>query len=173
MSNIPTNSLSSLLQTFINGEEEEELVAIVCRCVDIHTLKLKVIYGVDTWFVMAFLVLCTCRKLFSLSSSLSRTPSKNQLLTSRLSHLLNKGVRTLHTGYIYSSSSESSDGSDDPKTNDDEGSLDEVDLGSLSRAIATISIPDTLPEVPLLVLNRNPMFPRFVKMVERVIGSDH
>uniref|UniRef100_A0A1X7TQM7 Lon N-terminal domain-containing protein n=1 Tax=Amphimedon queenslandica TaxID=400682 RepID=A0A1X7TQM7_AMPQE len=115
---------------------------------------------------MAFLVQCTCRKLLSLSSSLSRTPSKNQLLTSRLSHLLNKGVRTLHTGYIYSSSSESSDGSDDPKTNDDEGSLDEVDLGSLSRAIATISIPDTLPEVPLLVLNRNPMFPRFVKMVE-------
>ena len=64
------------------------------------------------------------------------------------------------------SSSESSDGSDDDETNDDEGSLDEVDLGSLSRAIATISIPDTLPEVPLLVLNRNPMFPRFVKMVE-------
>ena len=64
------------------------------------------------------------------------------------------------------SSCESSDGSDDDKTNDDEGSLDEVDLGSLSRAIATISIPDTLPKVPLLVLNRNPMFPRFVKMVE-------
>ncbi|XP_019856519.1 PREDICTED: lon protease homolog, mitochondrial-like [Amphimedon queenslandica] len=111
----------------------------------------------------------------SFSPSLNRTPSNSQLLTPGLFHLLNKGVRTLHTGYIYSSSSESSDRSDDPKTNDDEGSLDEVDLGSLSlsRAIATISIPDTLPEVPLLVLNRNPMFPRFVKMVERVIGSDH
>uniref|UniRef100_A0A1X7TR67 Lon N-terminal domain-containing protein n=1 Tax=Amphimedon queenslandica TaxID=400682 RepID=A0A1X7TR67_AMPQE len=68
--------------------------------------------------------------------------------------------------YIYSSSSESSDGSDDHKTNYDEGSLDEVDLGSLSHAIVTISIPDTLPEVPLLVLNRNRMFPGFVKMVE-------
>ena len=42
-----------------------------------------------------------------------------------------------------------------------------VDLaGSLSRAIATISIPDSLPQIPLVVVSRNPMFPRFVKMVE-------
>ena len=45
--------------------------------------------------------------------------------------------------------------------------LEDVEMMSpLSRALAPISIPNELPEVPLLTVSRNPLFPRFVKMLE-------
>ena len=34
------------------------------------------------------------------------------------------------------------------------------------HAIASVSIPDNFPEVPVLAISRNPIFPRFVKMLE-------
>lgn len=34
------------------------------------------------------------------------------------------------------------------------------------HAIAPVSIPDHFPEVPVLPISRNPLFPRFVKMLE-------
>ncbi len=34
------------------------------------------------------------------------------------------------------------------------------------HAIAPVNIPDYFPEIPLLPLSRNPIFPRFVKMLE-------
>ena len=33
-------------------------------------------------------------------------------------------------------------------------------------AVAPVSIPDRFPEVPVLPISRNPIFPRFVKMLE-------
>lgn len=33
-------------------------------------------------------------------------------------------------------------------------------------AIATLSVPDFLPNIPAIAINRNPVFPRFVKMLE-------
>ena len=33
-------------------------------------------------------------------------------------------------------------------------------------ALAQVMVPDVFPEVPLLPVHRNPVFPRFVKMME-------
>ena len=33
-------------------------------------------------------------------------------------------------------------------------------------ALAQVVVPDVFPEVPLLPVHRNPVFPRFVKMME-------
>ena len=34
------------------------------------------------------------------------------------------------------------------------------------HAIAPVNVPDLFPEVPILPISRNPLFPRFVKMLE-------
>lgn len=39
------------------------------------------------------------------------------------------------------------------------------------HAIAPINIPDEFPEVPVLPITRNPVFPRFVKMLEVSISQ--
>ena len=51
---------------------------------------------------------------------------------------------------------------------DDEKDQDRLDLGLLSKshAITTITVPEFFPDVPVLALSRNPLFPRFVKMLE-------
>lgn len=33
-------------------------------------------------------------------------------------------------------------------------------------ALAQVVVPDVFPEVPLLPVHRNPVFPRFIKMME-------
>ena len=45
---------------------------------------------------------------------------------------------------------------------------DGLDLGFLpkSHAIIPITVPEHFPNVPVLTLSRNPLFPRFVKMLE-------
>lgn len=48
--------------------------------------------------------------------------------------------------------------------------LEEDDLigirGGQQHAIAPVSIPDIFPEVPVLPVSRNPIFPKFVKLLE-------
>ena len=39
-------------------------------------------------------------------------------------------------------------------------------------AVAPVSIPDRFPEVPVLPISRNPIFPRFVKMVEVCLHAE-
>ena len=46
---------------------------------------------------------------------------------------------------------------------------DEMSLEAIvpkQHAIAPVSVPDNFPEVPILAISRNPIFPRFVKMLE-------
>lgn len=77
-------------------------------------------------------------------------------------------------GYVrvYSTSSEGSDGGDGKEgdggsDSESEGSLGiEILPASVQHAIAPVSIPDNFPEVPVLAITRNPIFPRFVKMLE-------
>ncbi|XP_039273310.2 lon protease homolog, mitochondrial-like [Styela clava] len=57
-----------------------------------------------------------------------------------------------------SSNPDNGDGSDQPVT---------IFSGSPpSGALSTTTIPDRFPHVPLLAVNRNPVFPRFIKMIE-------
>ncbi len=87
-----------------------------------------------------------------------------------------------------SSSGKESDGEGDSTTGEEEGEEQgehsngegegrdpnlEEELGDLEmlpvarhHAIAPVNIPDNFPEVPILPISRNPLFPRFVKMLE-------
>lgn len=73
----------------------------------------------------------------------------------------------------YSSSSAGDEGEEDEekKPADEQDSDGDESLGLLAPivkqyAVAPVSIPDRYPEVPVLPISRNPIFPRFVKMVE-------
>ena len=77
----------------------------------------------------------------------------------------------------YSSSSAGDEGDEagEKKPTDEQESDGQSDgddsLGLLAPivkqyAIAPVSIPDRFPEVPVLPISRNPIFPRFVKMLE-------
>lgn len=50
---------------------------------------------------------------------------------------------------------------------DEEGALGLEGVShSHLQAVTTISVPEVFPEVPVLPISRNPIFPRFVKMLE-------
>ena len=72
-------------------------------------------------------------------------------------------------------SSESSSGDDNGEgdggnKNDDAEVVIEDKTGTAADpgqgALAQVVVPDVFPEVPLLPVHRNPVFPRFVKMLE-------
>ena len=75
----------------------------------------------------------------------------------------------------YSSSSGADEGGeedgDEKKSEDEQDSDGEEGLSLLAPivkqyAVAPVTIPDKFPEVPVLPITRNPIFPRFVKMLE-------
>ena len=47
--------------------------------------------------------------------------------------------------------------------------------GSSSGALSAMSVPEYFPHVPLIAVNRNPVFPKFIKMIEvrRVFICSH
>ena len=50
---------------------------------------------------------------------------------------------------------------------------EELDMDTpISQALAPLNIPDKFPDVPVLAVGRNPLFPRFVKMLEVMIIPD-
>ena len=59
-------------------------------------------------------------------------------------------------------SSSNDDHEGDKESNNTDEEEEDANLG----ALAPITIPDVLPEIPVLAVSRNPLFPRFVKMVE-------
>ena len=61
-----------------------------------------------------------------------------------------------------------SDGEGSDSTAEGEGELGGLEMLPVARhhAIAPVNIPDNFPEVPILPISRNPLFPRFVKMLE-------
>ena len=38
--------------------------------------------------------------------------------------------------------------------------------GFFQNLPAAITVPDEWPDVPIIVINRNPVFPRFIKIIE-------
>jgi len=64
-----------------------------------------------------------------------------------------------------SGASSGSDG-DDPNS-----APKEEDYPNLTQTLpATVVVPDVWPNVPLIAINRNPVFPRFIKLIEVNIG---
>lgn len=41
-----------------------------------------------------------------------------------------------------------------------------IPAGAKHHAITQVTVPDNFPEVPMLPVSRNPIFPRFVRMLE-------
>lgn len=76
--------------------------------------------------------------------------------------------------YSTSSGGGGEEGESGEESEEGEGSEKEDDTiqGSLHQqyALAPVSIPDIFPEVPVLPISRNPIFPKFVKLLE-VNGS--
>ena len=56
--------------------------------------------------------------------------------------------------------------SNDDHENKESNNVDDDEEDANLGALAPITVPDLLPEIPVLALSRNPLFPRFVKMVE-------
>lgn len=50
---------------------------------------------------------------------------------------------------------------------DGSGAPPEEDFGPITQALpATVVVPEVWPNVPLIAINRNPVFPRFIKLIE-------
>ena len=98
--------------------------------------------------------------------------------SSRLRHSCsNFGVRdTVSCRYFSTSSS----GDDDDKSSKEETALTTETAGDafsnlgqsgFGMALTALSVPEVFPKVPVIAVPRNPVFPRFVKMIEVNITS--
>lgn len=45
-------------------------------------------------------------------------------------------------------------------------SNNEDDIGDPASLPATVVVPEVWPHVPVIAINRNPVFPRFIKLIE-------
>jgi Lon-like ATP-dependent protease len=70
--------------------------------------------------------------------------------------------------YYYSTSSSDGGGEEGEGEESEESGEEEEAVKHLHQqlALAPISVPDIFPEVPVLPVSRNPIFPKFVKMLE-------
>ena len=80
------------------------------------------------------------------------------------------GSPTVRTSFAvqmryYSSSAEDSGNGDETST-DTEQPPPISQPTSILNALTPLVVPETFPRVPVIAINRNPVFPRFVKMIE-------
>lgn len=74
--------------------------------------------------------------------------------------------------FLSASSTGSSDDGDDGDDSDDgedviiEDKVGDAGVKAEYGALAPVMVPEVFPRVPLLCVHRNPVFPRFVKMLE-------
>lgn len=65
----------------------------------------------------------------------------------------------------------STNNKNDPPEEDPEPK-DETPLFS-SQLPATVAVPEVWPQVPVIAINRNPVFPRFIKLIEVILIFIH
>jgi hypothetical protein len=87
------------------------------------------------------------------------------------SHYYNlPAAKHLHTSTLLRDQNKSSSSNDDDGNSSDGGDMDLPPLGEppqpIMNALMPIKIPDDYPKVPLIAVSRNPLFPRFMKMLE-------
>lgn len=77
-------------------------------------------------------------------------------------------------------SSQNNDGSDDGSNNEPaSGNISNLggagDQGGpvIHSLPATMTVPETWPNVPVIAINRNPVFPRFIKIIEVILLFQH
>ena len=126
--------------------------------------------------------LCVGRNLSSsyLFAPSGRTAFQQKYYWGKPSRLLSplRGRRwTCGSGNLYYSTSsgeggEGGEGEEEREEEEREEEGEEEDVGGDHRgihqtfALAPVAIPDMFPEVPILPISRNPIFPKFVKMLE-------
>ena len=114
-------------------------------------------------------------KLLRCARITSRPLTNAYLLTNNLppitSVALNQ-IRQFHSSLKLLDEQKSDDPPDDkkPNENNNDSYNPQVPLVMPSMTqLAPIQVPDFFPKVPLVVISRNPLFPRFIKMIEVTI----
>lgn len=67
-------------------------------------------------------------------------------------------VRTVGSARLFSTGNK-----EDPPEDDGDAKLDSP---LFSHLPATVAVPEVWPQVPVIAINRNPVFPRFIKLIE-------
>lgn len=80
-------------------------------------------------------------------------------------------IGNFHSSSKLLNNSDNNNNNDDNNNNINDTDTDLPPLGSpplmpTMNALAPIQIPENFPKIPLLAISRNPLFPRFIKMVE-------
>lgn len=104
------------------------------------------------------------------SKCLTLFPSTNALynIQSTTTQNLNR-LRTeaySSTRSIRSFSQKSSSNNNDDSKNSDDNAAHGEDYVVHQALPATVVVPDVWPHVPLIAVNRNPLFPRFIKLID-------
>ena len=75
--------------------------------------------------------------------------------------------RSFHSSIFYRSDGTKNDDipPEDPPNNDPKSQASPMVIQSMT-ALAPVNIPDFFPRLPLIAVSRNPLFPKFVKMIE-------
>lgn len=103
-------------------------------------------------------------------SSLSFLPIDSRLKTSSEKDLLSKyygndTVKHCTNRRLFSQKAGSNNNdNDDPKNPEDAAAADDYIVHQ--HLPATVVVPEVWPHVPLIAVNRNPLFPRFIKLID-------
>jgi len=99
--------------------------------------------------------------------------SLNKYLLTDKSAFIYSNIKSFHSSAKLLDESNKNDEPPDDKTNSPDsvnnlgGSSNSVPLVMPSMTqLAPIQVPDFFPKVPLIAVSRNPLFPRFIKMIE-------
>lgn len=105
------------------------------------------------------------------TTHLTTRPIVNSYLTSN--YLINKTNISLNTTREFHSTrklldeqNKSDDPPEDTKNHNDPSSNPVSLVMPSMTQLAPIQVPDFFPKVPLIAVSRNPLFPRFIKMIE-------
>ncbi len=117
----------------------------------------------------------TSLSLFSQQNSLLSHLKSRRVLSIKMSPHSNGIINSTFTSKFHTSTRLFEDDSKkkDPSNDDANNKSDDSNGGPLPTlpipsmtALAPIQVPEYFPKVPLIAVNRNPLFPRFIKMIE-------
>lgn len=103
-----------------------------------------------------------CLTLFPSMNALYDTQSTTAQNLNRLRTEAYSSTRSIRS---FSQKSSSNNNDDDSKNSDDNATHGE-DYVVHQALPATVVVPDVWPHVPLIAVNRNPLFPRFIKLID-------